>query len=91
MIFRKYKQEIELYRKQNVELNSTVNAIDESLAVIEFTPDGIILVANGRFLETMGYDASEIEGKHHRLFCESTVCTSCSTERGTVFRHLRWS
>tara|TARA_R110001592_G_scaffold54538_1_gene166812 strand:+ start:566 stop:1870 length:1305 start_codon:yes stop_codon:yes gene_type:complete len=76
MIFRKHKQEIELYRKQNLELNSTLNAIDESLAVIEFTPDGLILAANGRFLETIGYDASEIEGKHHRLFCEASYCKS---------------
>jgi len=76
MIFRKHKQEIELYRKQHLELNSTLNAIDESLAVIEFTPDGLILAANGRFLETIGYDASEIEGKHHRLFCEASYCKS---------------
>lgn len=48
MVFRKYKQEIESYRKQNEELKSTLSAIDHSLAVIEFMPDGTIQSANLR-------------------------------------------
>lgn len=44
-------------------------ALQQSLAVIEFTPDGIILDANQNFLQVSGYRLDEIKGKHHRLFC----------------------
>jgi methyl-accepting chemotaxis protein len=45
-------------------------AISRSQAVIEFTPAGNILTANENFCQALGYDASEIIGKHHRLFCD---------------------
>ncbi|UDF03925.1 PAS domain S-box protein [Asticcacaulis sp. AND118] len=45
-----------------------VRAIDQSLAVISFDTDGKILEANGNFLKTVGYAASEIVGRHHRVF-----------------------
>ncbi len=48
------------------------DAIEHSLAVIEFTPDGHILDANSNFLKCMGYSKlSDIQGKHHRMFCDS--------------------
>ncbi|PWW12543.1 methyl-accepting chemotaxis sensory transducer with Pas/Pac sensor [Mangrovibacter plantisponsor] len=46
-----------------------ISALHRSLAVIEFTPDGHILWANNNFLKTMGYQANDLQGKHHRLFC----------------------
>lgn len=47
------------------------NAIDTAWAYIEFETDGTIIDANDNFLETMGYeDVSEIEGAHHRIFCD---------------------
>jgi methyl-accepting chemotaxis protein len=45
-------------------------AISRSHAMIEFTPDGIILGANDNFLSVMGYAAPEIIGQHHRIFVE---------------------
>ena len=44
------------------------DAISQSLAIIEFTPKGVILNANSNFLETLGYSLEEIEGQHHSLF-----------------------
>lgn len=44
-------------------------ALNRSSAVIEFTPDGIILTANDNFLRTVGYRLADIQGKHHELFC----------------------
>lgn len=44
-------------------------AIDKSMAVIEFLPDGTVLTANANFLHTMGYRLEQIAGKHHRMFC----------------------
>lgn len=47
-----------------------ISALNRSLAVIEFEPDGTIRWANENFLKTMGYSLEQIRGKHHRLFCE---------------------
>lgn len=44
-------------------------ALNRSLAVIEFTPEGEILSANDNFLATTGYRFSDIQGQHHRMFC----------------------
>lgn len=55
---------------QGVKDNALLNAITRSNAVIEFTPDGTILNANANFLQATGYrNESEIQGKHHRIFC----------------------
>jgi methyl-accepting chemotaxis protein len=48
---------------------AVITALDRSMAVIEFTPDGHILTANANFLTHMGYDLKTIVGQHHRLFC----------------------
>ena len=45
-----------------------VDAVEKSMAVIEFKTDGTILRANGVFLELMGYRSHEIEGKQHGIF-----------------------
>ncbi|NVK54792.1 MAG: PAS domain-containing methyl-accepting chemotaxis protein [Alteromonadaceae bacterium] len=44
-------------------------ALDKSMAVIEFKPDGTILTANQNFLESVGYRLEQIKGQHHRMFC----------------------
>lgn len=49
--------------------NAVLNALDKSLAVIEFGPDGTILAANDNFLQTMHYQLSQLTGQHHRMFC----------------------
>nr|WP_312377438.1 PAS domain S-box protein [Pseudomonas oryzihabitans] len=51
-------------------------ALDRSLAVIEFDLQGNVLHANGNFLETFGYRLDEISGRHHRLFCPAGVAES---------------
>ena len=45
------------------------DAINRSMAVIEFLPDGTILQANDNFLNVIGYRAQDVEGRHHRIFC----------------------
>jgi methyl-accepting chemotaxis protein len=49
-----------------------VAAIRKSQAVVEFHMDGTIRSANQNFLDVMGYTLSEIEGKHHSIFVESS-------------------
>jgi methyl-accepting chemotaxis protein len=45
-------------------------ALDRSQATIEFNLDGTIITANANFLAVMGYELSEIKGKHHSMFCD---------------------
>ena len=44
-------------------------ALDRSLAVIEFDPEGRIVTANENFCSTMGYSLEEIKGRMHTMFC----------------------
>ncbi|WP_282177281.1 methyl-accepting chemotaxis protein [Vibrio nereis] len=46
-----------------------LSALDKSLAVIDFEPDGTIITANKNFQACMGYQAEEISGQHHQIFC----------------------
>lgn len=48
-----------------------LNAIDRSMAIIEFDLKGHVLKANQNFLDTFGYGAEEIAGVHHRIFCDA--------------------
>jgi methyl-accepting chemotaxis protein len=59
-----------------LEQESIVNAISRSMAIISFSPDGIVLEANENFLTTTGYKREEVIGKHHRLFCSPTLYKS---------------
>ncbi|WP_313060522.1 methyl-accepting chemotaxis protein [Agrobacterium cavarae] len=50
-----------------------LEAISRVQAIIEFTPTGNIITANQNFLDAVGYKLEEIQGKHHRIFCEDSV------------------
>ncbi|MGC2778259.1 MAG: PAS domain-containing methyl-accepting chemotaxis protein [Bradyrhizobium sp.] len=45
-----------------------IDAISRSQAMIEFNLDGTIRGANQNFLDCLGYQLNEIEGKHHSMF-----------------------
>ncbi len=49
--------------------NAVLEALNSSMAVIEFTPSGEILNANSNFEQAMGYRNDELVGAHHRMFC----------------------
>ena len=51
-------QEIERFSCALTEANAKLAAISRSMAMIEFSPDGIVLDANENFCKTMGYTAS---------------------------------
>ena len=55
-------------KKLNMANSGKIAAIERSMGVIEFEPDGMILRANAAFLAVMGYSQDEIKGQHHRLF-----------------------
>jgi len=58
------------------EHENLIGALVRSTAVIEFDLGGHVLTANDRFLNGMGYTLAQIQGKHHRMFCEPQEYTS---------------
>lgn len=52
-----------------VDQGAILSALDASMAVIEFTPEGHVVRANKNFLDAMGYSLPEVKGKHHSMFC----------------------
>ncbi len=57
-------------KRQTSEFTGKVAAIERAQAVIEFDLTGTVLTANQNFCDALGYTLAEIQGKHHRLFCE---------------------
>ncbi|WP_288450263.1 PAS domain-containing methyl-accepting chemotaxis protein [uncultured Pseudomonas sp.] len=60
--------EAELHANQGL-----TQALERSMAVIEFDPDGTILRANDNFLRLTGYRADTLVGQHHRRLCPANV------------------
>ncbi len=54
----------------------TMQALDRSLTIIEYSPDGTVLAANEKFCATAGYAAKEIVGKPHRIFVDREYAES---------------
>lgn len=53
-----------------------VDALNRSMAVIEFDLTGRILSANENLLKTMGYTREQLIGQHHRVLCPSAFANS---------------
>jgi methyl-accepting chemotaxis protein len=52
-------------------VRAQLQAIHRSQAVIEFDARGTIRSVNDRFLETLGYERSEVVGRHHSMFVDA--------------------
>ncbi len=50
-----------------------LDALNRSMAVIEFDLEGKVLHANDNFLKTVGYALEEVAGRHHRIFVPSSI------------------
>ncbi|HEY6258969.1 MAG TPA: methyl-accepting chemotaxis protein [Xanthobacteraceae bacterium] len=66
----KFATDITEQKKRNADFEGQLAAIGKSQAVIEFSLDGTILVANENFLKVLGYRLDEIRGQHHSMFVE---------------------
>jgi len=51
-------------------IEGMLDAISRAQAVIEFDLDGTIQTANENFLNVMGYQLSDIQGRHHSMFVD---------------------
>lgn len=72
----KFATDVTASRQQKAEFEGKVNAIDKAQAMIEFDLAGHVLHANDNFLNAIGYELEEIQGRHHRLFCEDSYTAS---------------
>jgi methyl-accepting chemotaxis protein len=66
----KFATDITEQKLKTAEDSGKLEAISRAQAIIEFTPAGDILTANENFLQALGYQLSEVQGKHHSMFCE---------------------
>lgn len=77
---------------QNLQLTvarqaSLLEAINRSMASIEFNLDGVVLSANENFFKTMRYRPEQVIGKEHRMFC--TPSYARSPEYSQLWSRLR--
>ena len=61
-------------KEDNVDLQ--LKAIDESSLIVRFKSDGKIIYVNKSFCKAMGYTASELVGKTHRIFLDKKFAYS---------------
>ena len=68
---KKNKKEKEILEKTE-QLELSLSAIDTTNVVVEFTPDGYIILINSKFSEVFGYN-EEIIGKHHSILVPKKI------------------
>jgi methyl-accepting chemotaxis protein len=64
-----------------------LDAINRSMASIEFDLNGVVLSSNENFLNTMRYRSEQVVGKEHRMFC--TPDFARSSEYARLWARLR--
>jgi len=69
----KIASDVTLKHQQSTSRLSILDALDRSLATIEFTPQGEVITANDNFLSTVGYHLDEVKGQHHKVFCPEEI------------------
>ncbi|GAA0254041.1 PAS domain S-box protein [Pseudomonas rhodesiae] len=87
MFFNTHKKTIDTLQYTLNQQNSLLNAMERSMAVIEFDPQGQVLRANDNFLKTLRYRADQVVGQPHRMFC--TAAFARSAEYAQLWTNLR--
>ena len=87
MLFNAHKKTINALQHRIAQQTSLLDAIERSMAVIEFDLQGNVLRANDNFLKTMGYRAEQIQDQPHRMFC--TPAFARSADYNQLWTHLR--
>tara|TARA_R110002020_G_scaffold18931_28_gene65528 strand:- start:250 stop:2022 length:1773 start_codon:yes stop_codon:yes gene_type:complete len=72
----KFATDITAEKLKSAEDAGKIMAISRAQAMIEFELDGTIITANENFLGAMGYSLAEVQGNHHRMFCEPSYTQS---------------
>lgn len=69
MFFNRHKSALDNLQQIITEQNGLLDAINRSMAVVEFDLYGVVMRANENFFKTMGYRAEQVIGQPHRMFC----------------------
>jgi len=64
----KIASDITEFKQLSLENEAKMRAIQSTMSIIEFSPEGQIISANDVFLRATGYAMEEIKGRHHRMF-----------------------
>jgi methyl-accepting chemotaxis protein len=76
MLFNSAKKELLALQRIIDRQAGLLQAIDRSMATVEFDINSVVLTANDNFLKTMRYSADEVIGKEHRQFCPPAYARS---------------
>lgn len=77
----KFAMDITDQKMKALDFEGQINAVNHTMAAIEFALDGTIVNANNNFLETMGYESHEIINRHHRIFVDERESQSSGYKR----------
>ena len=72
----RHKAELDKVKVQADTAQYLIRSIKNSVATIQFTPNGEIIDANELFCNAVGYSLNQIQGQHHRMFCTSSYAKS---------------
>lgn len=70
------RSELTEVRHSRDELKRQVDAIENAVATIVFSPVGVIKRANKLFRDTVGYSSEQLLGKHHTMLCDASLSNS---------------
>ena len=83
----KFATDITAGKMQSADDCGKLLALSRAQAIIEFTPQGDIIRANDNFLAALGYDLTDIAGRHHSMFCDPAY--TASPEYKAFWENLR--
>jgi methyl-accepting chemotaxis protein len=72
----KFATDITAQKIAAAEFKGKRDAVNRVQAIIEFDLHGKVLTANDNFLNVMGYALDEVQGQHHRMFCDTAFVHS---------------
>lgn len=72
----KYATDVTADKMMHADHVGQINAIHRSQGVIVFNLDGTVAEANENFLSMFGYEANELDGKHHATLVEKEFAAS---------------
>ncbi len=75
-VSKKYLDQIDRLQHELLPLKNMFAALKRSMAVIEFSMDGVILDANAILCRVTGYTENEIRGMHHSALCDEAYARS---------------
>ncbi|HEX8591790.1 MAG TPA: PAS domain-containing methyl-accepting chemotaxis protein [Pseudomonas sp.] len=81
MLFNSSKKEVHGLQEIIAHQASLLQAIDRSMATVEFDLNGVLISANDNFLTTMCYRREDVIGKPHKLFCSFEYARSAEYQQ----------